>query len=796
MKKIIWLLIFVLFIVIPVKVNAYGIENYYINANALENGDLEVEEYYYLNGDYNGTTREILYKNDSLLPFNSSLNYYGGSALNNGSNIEIENIIGLDQSSNFDFTNIDGDVFRKVSYADKGDYGVYESTRQSGGIFLKIYVPSTKHKAIYIKYKIKDIAILHNDVGELFWTIFNNNSSESIGNLKITINFPNNKDEFRVWAHGPLHGEVKKDGNNKLIATVRGLSAYRAVDVRAVFDKNVIKESNKKSNVNALEKILNYEESKANQANYERVQNIENSFVYCESYPTRTCYNDLSYNVRLITDKELKQKYEKRLESLYTAVILKEQETAINAVENAELFLDYNHLKDAESKVEILEEGNLKTSLENRLQIVEDKIIEKETRREKKFKLSLITFNIISIILIIYIYLKFDKEYKKEFKDDYYREIPQGYTPTLLSYLLKKKITNDSISATVLQLINKKVILYEKDVSGKYVLKKNNHDNSNINDIENKVIKLLFEYGNELKLKDMKKLAKKHYETYKSNYESIVRVAKNEGKKRKIYENEDARTYRDINHKTKWYWIVLIILHCTPLMIIALFIDILLIPILLMYKFIQNIKDVRDGYLPKLMFMKYLTKVYLGLAYILEFIIMIIVLACNHYVRFSFRLILLNFVIQIFLGIYINLVKKRTEQANEDYHKWKAFKRFLNDFGKFDDKDLPEVSLWEEYLVYAHVLGISKKLIKDMKLKEISELDNNIINSGDFYVLSSVLNSSLHTAYSTAVAAKRAHDYSSYSGSSGGSWSSGSGGGGGFSSGGSSGGGGGSVGRF
>ena len=795
MKRILKYLLLLLFILIPVKVKAYGIENYYINANVLENGDLEVEEYYYLNGDYNGTTREIFYYNDSLMPFNSSLNYYGGSELNNGSNIEIEAIKGIEQKSNFNFNNVDGDTFKEVSYASKGDYGVYERTKKLGGVFLKIYVPSTKHKAIYIKYKLKDMAVLHNDVGELFWTIFNSNSSESIGNLKITVNFPNNKDEFRVWAHGPLYGEVKKDGNNKLVATVRGLGAYTALDVRSVFDKNVIKESNKKSNVVALEKILNYEEDKANQANYKRAQNIENSFSYCESYPERSCYEELAYSVNLITDKEVKEKYLERLEKLHEAVILKEQENAIKAVEDAELFLDYYHYEEAEKRVAVLDEGTLKSDLENRLQVVENKVKEKEYRRERILSGIWISLITIAIIIILYIYIKFDKEYKSEFDGDYYREIQDEYTPTLLSYLISKNITNDSISATVLQLINKKVILYEKDEKDNYILKKNNYGNSKLTSVEERVMKLLFDGDDTLKLKEMKKLAKKNYTSYKKNYENIINIAKIEAEKKNLYENEEKKKDREGKKDLKWYWIVLIILHCTPMMAIALVIDVLLIPILIVYKFVKNVKDLKDGYLPKLMFLKYIVGLYLTIAYILEIVLIIISLALSHYYKFSLKFILIAFILQVILGVYVNKAKKRTEKANDDYHKWKAFKRFLNDFGKFDDKDLPEVSLWKEYLVYAHVLGVSKKLIKDMKLKEVDALDDSFVDSGDFYILSSTLNSTIHAAYSTAVAAKRAHDYSTSSGG-GGSWSSGSGGGGGFSSGGSSGGGGGSVGRF
>jgi len=93
-------------------------------------------------------------------------------------------------------------------------------------------------------------------------------------------------------------------------------------------------------------------------------------------------------------------------------------------------------------------------------------------------------------------------------------------------------------------------------------------------------------------------------------------------------------------------------------------------------------------------------------------------------------LIILQVIFEVMLGsiaievivltlalIYFLVVKKRTKKGIEDYAKLKAFKRFLKDFGKFNDKDLPEVKLWDKYLVYATALGLSKKVSASMKLK-------------------------------------------------------------------------------
>lgn len=91
------------------------------------------------------------------MSFNKDLDYFGGSDIHNGSGIIIEKIMGLNQSSSFDFNNISGDTFKKVNSAEKGDYGVYTESNKYDGVDLKNFIPSDKKKAIYIKYKIQNI---------------------------------------------------------------------------------------------------------------------------------------------------------------------------------------------------------------------------------------------------------------------------------------------------------------------------------------------------------------------------------------------------------------------------------------------------------------------------------------------------------------------------------------------------------------------------------------------------------------------------------------------------------------
>lgn len=140
--------------------------------------------------------------------------------------------------------------------------------------------------------------------------------------------------------------------------------------------------------------------------------------------------------------------------------------------------------------------------------------------------------------------------------------------------------------------------------------------------------------------------------------------------------------------------------------------------------------------------------------------------------------------------IYTIFFTKRTQKGNNHYHQWKSFKNFLNDFGIFETKELPEIILWERYLVYAVVFGLAQKVQKVMNTR-FSELKEQDINTQyDFFPIyylnmSNALSSSINTTVHQAVSAANANSTGTSSGGLGGGFS----GGGGFGGGGGGGGG-------
>lgn len=138
--------------------------------------------------------------------------------------------------------------------------------------------------------------------------------------------------------------------------------------------------------------------------------------------------------------------------------------------------------------------------------------------------------------------------------------------------------------------------------------------------------------------------------------------------------------------------------------------------------------------------------------------------------------------------------KRRSPSGQEDFVRWRAFKRFLLHFSQLERHEIPSLIIWEHYLVYAVTLGVAREVMKQLELvfPNLQE-ENHRFGHGwyNFYGNSTGL-AALHSSFGNIESIversiKTAEKAVSKA-------SSGSGGGGGFSSGGGTGGGGSSYG--
>lgn len=279
MKKI-FIFLLSLFICLPIA-NAvsdvnYDVKEILIDANLDKEGNLNVKEIIVLDGSFNGYIRDLVYKNYNLNSFDGTKESFYQSDIYNGSNIELIKVGKINYNKSDDFDNFNNNITTFYQgYGYSGDSGVYELSYLSTGLSIKMFNETYKSTtAFYIEYVIEDVAVLHNDVAELYYNFIGEEFDDDISSVKIRVKLPEETSgEVRVWAHGPLNGEIdiyKEDGYNYgAIASINNLSRNTAVDIRMVYPKDYLS-NNKTSNVNALDYILEVETERANEANSKR----------------------------------------------------------------------------------------------------------------------------------------------------------------------------------------------------------------------------------------------------------------------------------------------------------------------------------------------------------------------------------------------------------------------------------------------------------------------------------------------------------------------------------------------
>lgn len=635
MRKIRLILFSIFIMFLPIFVYADGTARYYIEVNVLDTGDAEIKELKLMDGVYKGYKTSIRYKSNGLSKFDGSKSSFEGSDIYNASaltNVKVYDV--KFTTTDFSVINKENKEFVLVNNAKKGDYGVYTKTKNSEGVDIMSYQPSSYARASLITYTLKDLVVVHNDIAEIAHDFIGTDYAEEINNLIIRINLPSSSKELRIFSHGPLNGNNRIIDDKSVEITYKRLPKNNPVDARVVFDKSLVTKATKKSNADGLNKILEVEKERANYAN------------------------------------KLRKSARKREKMLQTLAIIME---------------------------------------------------------------ILLGIWLIGLIAIVYkFYNKNDKEYRSEFDGKYFRDFPEEYTPSTVSYLMNKSINNLSFNAGILDLIRKKAITIEEVTIDKKGLFKNKQQkdyklsrnmNFNLDTLstsEKKLFNLLIGTvgnGDYVILGDMKEFSK-DYDNAKrliSGYDSWRYACESEAETEEFYEN------------TK--------------------------------------KEKTNCILYSLIFIP----------------ITFLALLCGS----NMGRVLLMDLFGILAIIYFSSATKRTKKGNEQYHKWKGLKNFLADFGRLDEKDLPEIKLWERYLVYATMFGLAVKVQNAMKMNlERMNYSDNIDFTYlyfDNYYFSNLMTNAVNSSFSSARGTISTHELASSSDSSSGGYGGGSSfGGGGF----------------
>lgn len=147
---------------------------------------------------------------------------------------------------------------------------------------------------------------------------------------------------------------------------------------------------------------------------------------------------------------------------------------------------------------------------------------------------------------------------------------------------------------------------------------------------------------------------------------------------------------------------------------------------------------------------------------------------------FGTFLVLISGILLLGLSIVDDKISKKMSGLNieaiQESEKWKGFKKYMEDYSLLKEKEVPDLKLWEHYLVFATAFGISKKVTEQLKIA-VPDLKNDdylINNYGTLYFIDRL-------NVGDSFADSMSYGYQNYVTS---NYSSGSGGGGGFSFGG------------
>lgn len=314
-----------------------------------------------------------------------------------------------------------------------------------------------------------------------------------------------------------------------------------------------------------------------------------------------------------------------------------------------------------------------------------------------------IFISIVIILLPISTIVKYrlkTKPLKPQMEPKYYRDLPANIYPAELDYLMnhyKGKInTSQQISATLLDLINKGFIKGEI-IKGSGLVKKK--DTQFLKNMEvNKAVasheKALMDFLFSKVGKDNKQVTLKELKRYCSN----KKTAKEAYKFYTDFENKVSQ----IVEKRKYFERERNTLPRSLIRFLFINIALMILPMILM-----NVVDELAG-----------TPIY--------------------YISIA------GFVSFLIVAFFGGKVRPLLTQLGEDQRAlWKSFRNFLNDFTTFDKKELPELFMWEKYLIYATILGSAQKLLKQLytkypELANVSE-DNNL-----FYLIN---DENYHSSY-------------------------------------------------
>ncbi len=280
-------------------------------------------------------------------------------------------------------------------------------------------------------------------------------------------------------------------------------------------------------------------------------------------------------------------------------------------------------------------------------------------------------------------------EQNKKFNIQYFRDIPREKTatPAEAAYLYKfnktrlyaKDVQQDAVSATILDLcLKKQITLRTDEKSNVFIQVIGNGEDLKPDELE--IYKLLKKVGQdkEFEVENLKKYAHDKYDDYRNKIINLVNSTRNSLYKLALIDKKNEKKHEKY----------------------------------------QN-ADMKSTCL----FYAYLVAIAVLIIINLPFYSKTFDLAFGTGARFGFfktLIILLPFIIELLYYYKLqkyakNKIAVLTEEGAKEKAEWKGLVNYMQDFSNFKEKTVPDLILWEKYLVFATALGIGDTVVKQMK---------------------------------------------------------------------------------
>ncbi len=157
-------------------------------------------------------------------------------------------------------------------HVDRGHYyGLFQSGKFE--IAWGVSIHETQTKKYKISYNVENAVKTYQDCSEFYWQFIGDTNGVPANKVTGTIKLPKpmeDKENLRVWAHGPLSGNIEIIDNQTVGFEVKNLNASTMVEVRIVSLEGTFILNENKVGTNKLENILEEEQKWANAANAKR----------------------------------------------------------------------------------------------------------------------------------------------------------------------------------------------------------------------------------------------------------------------------------------------------------------------------------------------------------------------------------------------------------------------------------------------------------------------------------------------------------------------------------------------